>query len=92
MSRVSFRKGEDNKRGAPGTWHFLDLRTTPPSRAVVIHCPSCGKHGTIHQPGDPDRHTIDEHGNVHPSLVCPHGGCQFHEWGKLEGWTGGALT
>lgn len=31
-------------------------------------------------------HRIDRRGVVSPSYVCPHAGCQFHEFVTLEGW------
>jgi hypothetical protein len=32
-------------------------------------------------------HTIERDGAVQPSVVCTIGGCSFHEFVKLEGWT-----
>lgn len=38
---------------------------------------------------DGKTHCIDTDGRVTPSAVCPHAGCQFHEFVTLEGWDGG---
>lgn len=35
---------------------------------------------------DGKTHCIDAEGRVTPSAVCPHAGCQFHEFVVLEGW------
>lgn len=34
-----------------------------------------------------EHHTIDENGNVHASVICPHEGCDFHEFVRLAGWS-----
>ncbi len=33
-------------------------------------------------------HEIAADGSVTPSVVCPETGCDFHEYVKLNGWTG----
>ena len=32
-------------------------------------------------------HAIAADGKVSPSVVCPHNGCDFHEYVQLEGWS-----
>lgn len=34
-------------------------------------------------------HVIDFAGNCSPSLMCPVPGCGWHEFVRLDGWTGG---
>jgi hypothetical protein len=36
----------------------------------------------------PRIHTVDPDGTVHPSWVCTHPACPFHEFIKLEDWNG----
>jgi hypothetical protein len=33
-----------------------------------------------------DQHTVAADGTVSPSLVCPRKGCDWHVFGRLEGW------
>jgi len=33
------------------------------------------------------QHTVMPDGTVHPSLVCPREGCDWHVWGRLLDWT-----
>lgn len=44
-------------------------------------------------PGGLRSHAISEDGTVHPSVVCGgeggDGGCDFHEYIKLDGWSFG---
>lgn len=49
-------------------------------RSVWVTCPK-GHCGTL------DDHTVRDDGTVVPSLVCPDGGCDFHENVRLIGWT-----
>lgn len=48
-----------------------------PLRVVVV-CPAG------HPLGLP--HRIDADGVVHPSIVCPEPGCDWHIWGRLKDW------
>lgn len=50
--------------------------------AVNLTCHRCGIQGGLD-------HSIDEQGNITPSLVCS---CGFHEYGRLAGWTLGAVA
>jgi hypothetical protein len=45
-----------------------------------IICPKCGLKANL------SNHTINEAGEVNPSLVCPNDNCDFHEWVILENW------
>ena len=47
---------------------------------AFVCCPDCGNVASLSQ------HTVDPDGSVHPSLVCPHDGCKFHEWVILDEW------
>lgn len=56
-------------------------------RVVHLVCGGCGRHaGTL------DDHTIDEAGNVSPSILCPAAGCGWHVYGRLVGWDPGELA
>lgn len=35
------------------------------------------------------QHEIQEDGTVDPSIVCPDDGCNWHIWGRLDGWDQG---
>lgn len=37
------------------------------------------------------KHSIAQDGTVNPSVVCPVDKCGFHEFIRLEGWTGKAV-
>lgn len=47
---------------------------------ATASCPSCGKFFSLTD------HKIQSDGTVHPSLVCPSEGCNFHEMAILEDW------
>ena len=48
---------------------------------VIITCPGCGQGASL------SKHEITEpYGCVHPSFVCPHEGCDFHDWIRLDMW------
>lgn len=47
---------------------------------ATMSCPGCGKGASLTD------HEIKPDGTVHPSVVCPHDGCEFHEHLRLEGW------
>ena len=53
--------------------------TTPTGRTALFCCPN-GQIGSLTD------HEIQPDGTVQPSVVCPHDGCNFHEFIKLEGW------
>jgi hypothetical protein len=36
-------------------------------------------------------HSIDPDGTVHPSVVCPAVGCDFHDFVRLSRWDAGAV-
>lgn len=36
-------------------------------------------------------HSVEEDGQVIPSIVCKHPGCDFHEIVRLEGWDAGRM-
>lgn len=66
-----------DKKLAPRTWNG-GVRPDGTLTASVC-CPN----GHISSLSD---HTIDDKGKVHPSLICPWPGCDFHEDVKLDGW------
>lgn len=45
--------------------------------SVIVTCPQCKKKAALD-------HTIEEDGDVNPSLICPF--CGYHKFIKLEGW------
>jgi len=47
--------------------------------SVIVTCPQCRKKAALD-------HTIEEDGDVNPSLICPF--CGYHNWVKLEDWKG----
>ena len=47
---------------------------------ATMSCPKCGQVASL------SGHTINPGGAVNPSVVCPHEGCDFHEYVTLEGW------
>lgn len=52
---------------------------SPAGRTALLACPN-GHIGSLSD------HDIAPDGTVSPSVVCPHEGCTFHEFIKLEGW------
>lgn len=46
---------------------------------VQLQCPDCAGWLAL-------GHQIAADGVVHPSVVCTHLGCRFHEFVKLQGW------
>lgn len=73
----TFARCDDWEQLKPGQWTPTRAST---GKSAVIACPKCGIHGGLD-------HSIAADGTVMPSLVCPTNGCDFHEWGKLEGWS-----
>ena len=61
----------------PGSWKRLALSAG--GRSASFTCPN-GHHGSLID------HRITEDGTVDPSVVCPEGGCNFHEYIRLVGW------
>jgi hypothetical protein len=49
-------------------------------RTAIISCPKCRRAASLSE------HDIDAAGKVTPSLVCPYGDCDFHDYVELEGW------
>ena len=66
-----------NNHYEPGTWKGLK---TKDGRKASFTCPN-GHTGVLTD------HEILADGSVHPSVVCPTDGCNFHEFIKLEGWS-----
>ena len=56
----------------------------PLSRVVlaIVTCPRCGRECSIGKA----THSIGATGKVMPSMICPHDGCDFHEYVTLAGW------
>jgi hypothetical protein len=48
---------------------------------ATMSCPTCGGAASL------SGHTIAPDGDVSPSVVCPHDGCDFHEYVTLLGWS-----
>lgn len=55
--------------------------STGNEKTALISCPTCGNVSSLSQ------HTIDDLGRVTPSLMCPHGTCDFHDFVHLVGWS-----
>lgn len=69
--------GNDNMSYQIEKWQSV---TEPRSRyKATVWCPACGLRIGI-------THEISDDGTLSPSLVCPHDGCDFHEWVQLTGW------
>lgn len=51
---------------------------------VIITCPGCGASQGL-------GHEIGTRGTISPSLVCGYN-CGFHDYGRLEDWTEGAVA
>jgi hypothetical protein len=62
-----------NGPGIPGTW-WKDGRDR-----LWICCPKCKRIGIL-----TETHTVDEQGNVTPSVICSRKTCDFHETIKLK--------
>ena len=69
---------DESGRMAPGTWRRSSRRRDG-ERVVVVCCPHCGTEADLD-------HSIGADGAVSPSLECPTTGCDFHDWGRLDGW------
>ena len=76
---------------APGQWYAYPLGpvvmpgewTTDAGRvAVYVRCPACSRLMMLSS----RVHRIDALGVVSPSLVCPHSGCSWHVFVRLNGW------
>lgn len=61
-----------------GTWRLWALGAHV---RVIVCCPRCGLESTL-------AHEVRTNGDVEPSAVCPHEGCNFHEFIRLEDWPG----
>ncbi len=62
--------------GGKNTWKPLQ---TPAGKSADYTCPN----GHV---GELTDHTIAKDGTVSPSVVCPRGGCGFHDYIRLIGW------
>ena len=54
---------------------------------AIVCCPGCEWLFTIGR-----NHEVTADGAVSPSLVCPYGGCSFHQFVRLEQWGGPNLS
>lgn len=68
-----FNKAIDPANMRPGEWIKLS------DGNAMIACPKCGGEAPLD-------HSVAADGTISPSLVCPYTPCDFHEWGRLEGW------
>lgn len=76
---VIFRHGEPGwppDKPEPGTWWHVHSSA---GWSAMIVCPKCGGEAPLD-------HDIAADGTITPSLVCPYDPCDFHEWGRLDGW------
>ncbi len=84
---ITIRKAESDHAPLPGSWFLLG---EAPLRVVCVRCAACGRDSTLHHLHDGSGHQIAADGTVHPSIVCPHAGCSWHVWGRLDGWSADA--
>lgn len=49
-----------------------------------LHCPGCNKEGAIGSL----THTVNQDGEVSPSVICGHMDCEWEGFIKLQGWRG----
>ncbi len=77
---ITFKKAE------PGDIWLIHKQTWRPGKltsgavTVTASCPKCGRGCSLSQ------HAISASGEVTPSVVCPFGDCDFHDYIKLEDW------
>jgi hypothetical protein len=70
-------------RGSPPTPSWIPCHASTLARfKAELTCPY--GHGLILR-----GHSVSSEGIVHPSVVCPHPGCSFHEFVRLDGWSFG---
>lgn len=70
-------KGDETQKG---TW-IGGRQGGTNKRTALITCPKCGQFVSL------STHSIADNGDVTPSLVCPHYGCDFHENVTLADWS-----
>lgn len=82
MERKIYQKETGDSLSRPRTWKTFSVPKTElhPNEISVLLVDSNGHIGSL------DDHTIAENGEVMPSVVCGHKGCDFHEWITLDGW------
>lgn len=85
MNRMLIPKGA-RKATTPGRPFWYLVGDDPDWRYVTVSCPN-GHLSTLRHLSRGTGHEIDAQGVVSPSVVCPHDGCDFHEFVQLEGWT-----
>jgi len=56
-------------------------------RFVHVRCPGCGNFFSLSIVSEDGNHTINNNGDVNPSIGHGPEGCGFHEWGNLEHWS-----
>lgn len=76
------RVSADDKETSPAWW-MADFDGKP--FAVLTRCPD-GHAATLRHLYSSMGHKIDDDGHVKPSIVCPHMGCRWHVFGRLEDW------
>lgn len=65
--------------------HDYRIPEDPQSRVqlAIVKCPKCGRECGVGKA----THSIAADGTVMPSMICPHDGCDFHEYVTLFGWS-----
>ena len=74
---------EDENQIGLGCWAWIDRTADVPGsrRWLMLYarCPDCGLLCTLWRVrDDASGHQIDAHGNLSPSVQCPHEPCGFH--------------
>lgn len=87
-----FRRAVDGTQlpSEPGTyrritelWKKYHLKTQWQRFWAECACPICGKVSMVGR-----NHTVLDDGTVSPSYVCPFPPCPFHEFVRLDAWSG----
>ena len=86
--KTIYRQDTDGHPGnlTQGRWDAYrqaDFPTTKQRDTAAVSCPKCSRLFCV------VGHAINDRGICRPSVVCPHPGCGFHEFVRLDGWTGG---
>jgi hypothetical protein len=90
MIGVPKLQGIDQRAQSGALWFFHIHNDSPFEATVTVRC-SRGHLSSLDSNFDRPRrnhHVISDDGSVSPSVVCPHEGCDFHEFIKLEDWKG----
>ena len=80
---VVLARHEGEGEPKPGTWKRVTGDLADIGYLAVVRCPECKLLESIAR-----KHTVAADGKVSPSVVCPHDGCNWHVYVRLDGWEG----